>query len=142
MSFLDALKVSGSALAAERLRIDLASSNLANAESTRTPEGGPYRRRDPVFRATALDTGFGSELERALRGVSVQKVVIDARPPREVFDPSHPDADGDGIVRLPNVSLVEELANLQNAARSYEANIAAINAGRDMALRALRIGKS
>ncbi len=142
MSFLDALRVSGSALAAERLRIDLASSNLANAESTRTPEGGPYRRRDPVFKATALEGGFGSELARALRGVSVEKVVIDERPPREVFDPSHPDADRDGIVRLPNVSLVEEMANLQNAARSYEANIAAINAGRDMALRALRIGRS
>lgn len=142
MSFLDALRVSGSALSAERLRIDLASSNLANAESTRTPEGGPYRRRDPVFRAAPLDGGFGSELDRALRGVSVEKIVVDARPPREVFDPSHPDADRDGIVRLPNVSLVEEMANLQNAARSYEANIAAINAGRDMAMRALRIGRS
>jgi len=142
MSFLDALRVSGSALAAERLRIDLASSNLANAESTRTPEGGPYRRRDPVFKATPLEGGFGSELARALRGVSIERVVTDPRPPREVFDPSHPDADRDGIVRLPNVSLVEEMANLQNAARSYEANIAAINAGRDMALRALRIGRS
>jgi flagellar basal-body rod protein FlgC len=142
MSFLTTLVVSGSALTAERLRVDLASANLANARSTHSPEGGPYRRRDPVFEAVESSGRFGSQLDRAIRAVRVRHIAIDRSPPREVFDPSHPDADGHGIVRLPNVRVVEEMVNLMNASRSYEANLSALRTGREMAERALRIGRS
>jgi flagellar basal-body rod protein FlgC len=142
MSFFTSLRVNGSALAAERLRVDLASANLANANSTRTAEGGPYRRRDPILQAVPLSGSFGSEIERAVRMVSVRRIVIDQRPPREVFNPSHPDADGQGIVRLPNVQMVEETVNLMNASRAYEANLVAISISREMAERAMRMGKS
>lgn len=142
MSFFTSLRVNGSALAAERLRVDLASANLANANSTRTAEGGPYRRRDPILQAVPLGGSFGSEMERAVRMVEVRRIVIDPRPPRELFNPSHPDADGQGIVRLPNVQMVEETVNLMNASRAYEANLLAISISRDMAERAMRMGKS
>ncbi|MCZ6571084.1 MAG: flagellar basal body rod protein FlgC [Deltaproteobacteria bacterium] len=142
MSFFTSLRVNGSALAAERLRVDLASANLANANSTRTAEGGPYRRRDPILQAVPLSGSFGSEIERAVRMVNVRRIVIDQRPPREVFNPSHPDADGQGIVRLPNVQIVEETVNLMNASRAYEANLVAISISREMAERAMRMGKS
>lgn len=142
MSFFTSLRVNGSALAAERLRVDLASANLANANSTRTAEGGPYRRRDPILQAVPLSGSFGSEIERAVRMVNVRRIVIDQRPPREVFNPSHPDADGQGIVRLPNVQILEETVNLMNASRAYEANLVAISISREMAERAMRMGKS
>ncbi len=142
MSFFTSLRVNGSALAAERLRVDLASANLANANSTRTAEGGPYRRRDPILQAVPLSGSFGSEIERAVRMVDVRRIVIDPRPPREVFNPSHPDADSQGIVRLPNVQIVEETVNLMNASRAYEANLVAISISREMAERAMRMGKS
>ncbi len=142
MSFFTSLRVNGSALAAERLRVDLASANLANANSTRTAEGGPYRRRDPILQAVPLGGSFGSEMERAVRMVDVRRILIDQRPPREVFNPSHPDADGQGIVRLPNVQMLEETVNLMNASRAYEANLVAISMSREMAERAMRMGKS
>ena len=141
MSFFTSLRISGGALSVERARADLATANLANANATRSPEGGPYRRRDPVLRAVPLEGAFGNQLERAIRAVRLERVVADPRPPREVFNPSHPDADDRGIVKLPNVQMVEELVNLQGAQRSYEANLQALSASREMALRALRIGK-
>ncbi|MFQ5513722.1 MAG: flagellar basal body rod protein FlgC [Myxococcota bacterium] len=140
MSFFTSLVVSGSGLNAERIRADLAAANLANANSTRTPEGGPYRRRDPVLRTEAGET-FGSTLERAVRRVAVKRIVVDPRPPRLVFDPSHPDADSKGMVAFPNVQVVEEITNLTNASRTYQANIAAITVSREMADRALRMGR-
>ena len=141
MSFFTSLRVNGSALAAERLRVDLASANLANANSTRSAEGGPYRRRDAILQAVPLSGAFGSELGRAVRMVNVRRIVIDQRPPREVFNPSHPDADAQGILRLPNVKTVEETVNLMNASRAYEANLLAIRMSREMAERAMRMGK-
>jgi flagellar basal-body rod protein FlgC len=142
MSLFRTLQVSGSGLAAERLRADLASSNIANANSTRTPEGGPYRRRDPIFETASVSNHFDTALERAVRGVNVPRIRVDSRPPREVFNPSHPDADERGIVRLPNVDVVEELVNLRSAQRAYEANLSAISAAREMAQRALRLGRT
>jgi len=142
MSFFTSLKVTASALSAERLRVDLASANLANANSTQSVEGGPYRRRDAVFRAVPLENSFASELDRAVRAVQVPGVRLDPRPPREIFNPSHPDADERGVVLLPNVSIVEELVNLRNAQRSFEANLTAVGASREMAQRALRIGRN
>ena len=141
MSFFTTLVVSGSALGAERLRVDLASANLANARSTRTPEGGPYQRRDAVFAAVPAGGAFSSELGRAIHRVQIAGIAVDPRPPREVFDPSHPDADDRGIVRLPNVQVVEESVNLMNASRSFEANLMAIRTSRSMAERALRLGR-
>ena len=141
MSFLSSLRVSTSGLRAERLRADLAAANLANINSTRTAEGGPYRRLDPVLRTLSAGGRFGSELDRAVKYVEVERVVQDPRPPREVFNPSHPDADEKGIVRMPNIQVVEEITNLRNASRIYQANIAAISASREMAQRALRMGK-
>ncbi len=95
-----------------------------------------------MLQAVPLGSSFGSEMERAVRMVDVRRIVIDPRPPREVFNPSHPDADGQGIVRLPNVQMVEETVNLMNASRAYEANLLAISISRDMAERAMRMGKS
>jgi flagellar basal-body rod protein FlgC len=142
MSFFTSLRTAGAALSVERARADLATANLANANATRSPEGGPYRRRDPVLRSVQLNGAFGDRLERAIRAVRLERVVTDPRPPREVFNPAHPDADERGVVKLPNVQIVEELVNLQSAQRSYEANLQAIAASREMALRALRIGRA
>jgi flagellar basal-body rod protein FlgC len=142
MSLFRTLLVSGSALAAERLRADIASSNIANANSTRTVEGGPYRRRDPIFQSAPVDSTFGTVLERSIQAVRVPSVQVDQRPPREVYNPTHPDADENGIVRLPNVDVIEEMVNLRGAQRSFEANLTAISAAREMALRALRLGRN
>lgn len=142
MSFFTSLTVSGSGLRAERLRVDLASANLANANSTQSADGGPYRRRDPVLRAIPMEGQFGNRLERALRQVYVARIRIDPSPPRQVFNPSHPDADENGMVALPNVQVVEEMTNLMNAQRSFEANLKAITIGREMAQRALRVGRN
>jgi flagellar basal-body rod protein FlgC len=141
MSFFTSLSVSTSGLKAERLRADLASANLANANSTRTAEGGPYRRRDPVLGTATTGGAFSSELDRAVKEVSVRRIVVDMRPPRQIFSPSHPDADENGMLSLPNIRAVEEITNLTNASRAFQANVAAIKASRDMAERALRIGK-
>ena len=142
MSYFTSLVVSGSALKVERMRVDLATANLANASATRSDEGGPYRRRDVVLRATPAAGPFDGALARAIHTVQVERIVPDARPPREVFNPSHPDADDRGVVRLPNIQLVEETVNLLNAQRAFEANIQVIQSSRDMALRALRIGRT
>ena len=141
MSFFTSLAVSTSGLQAERLRADLAAANLANANSTRTAEGGPYRRLDPVLRTLSSRGAFGSELDRAIRLVEIKGVVADSRPPRLVFNPSHPDANEKGMVAFPNVQMVEEMTNLTNASRVYQANLAAIAVSREMANRAIRMGK-
>jgi flagellar basal-body rod protein FlgC len=142
MSFFTSLAVSGSGLAVERLRVDLASANLANANATQTAEGGPYRRRDAVISAQTFGSAFGSELDRAVRRVAINDVRVDPRPPREIFNPAHPDAGPNGMLKIPNVNAVEEMTNLRNAQRSFEANLAAINISREMATRAMRVGKS
>jgi len=141
MSLFRTLAISGSGLSAERLRADLASANLANAISTRSAEGGPYRRRDPIFETVPAGSEFGAVFDRALTRVAVRQIRVDPRPPREILSPSHPDADERGILRLPNVNVVEELTNLRNAQRSFEANLAAISIAREMANRALRLGR-
>ena len=124
----DPVDISASALSAQRQRMDLIAQNIANAETTRTPEGGPYRRQQVVF--TLDDQG----------GVEVTQVVEDPRPPRLVYQPGHPDADAAGYVALPNVNLVEEMVDMISAMRSYEANVTAINAAKTMAQRALDLG--
>jgi flagellar basal-body rod protein FlgC len=125
--------------------MDLISSNLANIHTTRTPEGGPYRRKRLVLKAVPAVTDFGkvfeSRIEGRLRKVKVLGIKDDAGRVKMVYDPSHPDADRKGFVAMPNISLVEEMVNMLMATRSYEANVAAINAAKQMAMEALKIGQ-
>jgi flagellar basal-body rod protein FlgC len=132
------MDVNGSALGAQRLRLDLISSNIANATTTRTPEGGPYRRKVPVFAEDLKQTLGGS----TLNGVRVLAIVEDQTPLRLVYDPSHPDANEEGYVYYPNVNMVNEMVNLMEAGRAYEANVTAFNTAKEMFKAALSIGKS
>lgn len=144
MGYLDSLNISGSALTAERMRTDVILQNLANQNTTRTAEGGPYRRKQVVFREK--EATFKSELGKAMTkmedgGVFVEEVVESQNPFVPVYDPDHPDANEDGYVMMPNVSSAEEMVDLMAASRAYEANITALNIAKSMALKALEIGK-
>lgn len=149
MDLSDSIAVSVSALDAQRQRLNVIASNLANAQSTRTPEGGPYRRRDVVFQAApaagafqrAFQQAAGSPHGHALNGVKVTRVVEDHKPGQTVYDPRHPDADPKGFVTMPNINVMEEMVNMIGASRAYEANVQAINAARTMWNRALEIGR-
>lgn len=145
MDFFNSMDISSSALGAERTRMNLISGNLANANSTRTPEGGPYKRRDAVFAAQDEGQTFGSALNRATgqggRKVAVVQVAEDQSPPRLQYEPSHPDADARGYVALPNVNVVEEMADMISATRTYEANVTALQAAKSMAMKTLEIGR-
>lgn len=142
MSLLQALEVNSSALTAERRRLEVIVSNLANANTTRTPEGGPYRRRDVVFTSTPVG-GFSDRLQdplgAELQGVQVSDVTVDTSPPQRKYDPGHPDADKEGYVLLPNINPVEEMVNLVSAARSFQANVAAITSIKSMMQKSLDI---
>ena len=144
MDFLTSMKIGASGLTAQRLRMDTIASNMANIETTRTPEGGPYKRKDVMFTALPLNE-FASTLEDALadhvRQVTVTEVVEDQSPPIMVYNPNHPDANTEGYVAMPNINLMEEMVNLINATRSFEANIQSINAAKSMALRAIDLGR-
>lgn len=137
-----AVDVAASALTAERTRIEVAVSNLANAESTRGADGRPYRRRDVVLSTDRVQS-FDSALGRAASatGVKVAAIVEDSSPARRRYDPSHPDADGEGYVALPNVNPAEEMVDMVGASRAYQANLTAINLIRDLVSRALELGK-
>ena len=145
MDFFSAMNVGASALTAERTRMNLISSNLANANTTRTPEGGPYKRKDAVFSATPLENSFGRALDGAtgqqISQVQVSRIVEDQNPPRMEYDPSNPDADSQGYVAMPNVNVIEEMADMLTASRAYEANVTAVQAAKNMALKTLEISK-
>jgi flagellar basal-body rod protein FlgC len=145
MNFLNSLNISASGLTAQRLRMNVINSNLANMHTTRTAEGGPYVRKDVVFSAKSAASGFNDvlqdQLSDGLNGVKVVGVINDEKPPLLKFDPNHPDADEKGYVRLPNINLMEEMVNLMSASRSYEANVTAIKATKSMANKALEIGR-
>jgi flagellar basal-body rod protein FlgC len=126
----DALRISGSGMTAERLRMDVIASNIANAQTTRDVDGEPYRRRQVVLRP---GTGF----DAVLRGVEVAAIQEDPRPPRRVYDPGHPDADADGYVSLPNISPITEMVDLIGSSRAYEANVTALNQAKQMFTRTL-----
>jgi flagellar basal-body rod protein FlgC len=143
MSLFSVMDIGSMGLRAQRTRMEIASTNLANANTTRTAEGGPYRRLDPVFVPAEIErSGFRNVLDRQARklGVEVQKVVRDDSPPNLVYDPDHPDADQDGYVAMPSVNVVEEMVNLMTAARSYEANLSALSLAKQMASRAVEMG--
>jgi len=134
MGLFDALDASGSALSAERVRMDVTAENLANAQSTRTANGqGPYRRKEVVMQEAGAGVGssFADSLQAA-RGVKVAGIVQDPTPSRRVYDPGHPDADANGYVRMPNVNPVTEMVDLISSSRAYEADVTAMQAAKSM----------
>lgn len=135
MPSFDALKISASALRAQKIRMEVISSNLANINTTRTEDGTPYRKKEVVF----TPQEFKTELEKKIEGVRVEEIVESSRPFEKVYDPSHPHADKDGYVTYPNVNVVEEMADMMDAARSYEANLNVMNTTKDMILKTLEI---
>ncbi|HZT30553.1 MAG TPA: flagellar basal body rod protein FlgC [Bryobacteraceae bacterium] len=141
MSLFTALAVSASGMAAQRTRAELLVENLANAETTRTPEGGPYRRKDAVFESQPVAGSFASLLEAQTQpeatGVQVAEIVVDGRPPEQRYLPGHPDADASGYVAFPRVNPAEDMVDLMAASRGYEANVAAISAVKDMIQRSI-----
>ena len=141
MGLFDALDASGSALSAERVRMDVTAENLANAQSTRTANGrGPYRRKEVVMQEAGAGVGpsFADSLQAA-RGVKVAGIVQDPTPSRRVYDPGHPDADANGYVQMPNVDSVSEMVDLISAQRAYEANVTAMQAAKQMFSKTLEL---
>lgn len=143
MNIFSALRISSSGLSAERLRMDIIADNIANAETTRTPNGGPYRRKIVSFEENLtreLDKQT-NRYEDKLKGVRTKNIHEDQSPLKKVYDPSHPDADQDGYVLMPNVNILNEMVELIAASRSFEANVTAMNAEKQMAMKALEIGR-
>jgi flagellar basal-body rod protein FlgC len=151
MSLFGSLDISASALTAQRLRMDVSSENLANAETTRTAAGGPYHRKEVVLEQGASSGGFGASLSAAMgvpsagasgaAGVQVAGIVDDSTPLKTIYDPGNPDADAKGYVKMPNVDTVTEMTDLISASRSYEANITAMQTGKEMFTKTLDLLK-
>lgn len=151
IKLFSALETSASALTAERLRMDVIANNIANVNTTRTPDGGPYRRQmvvlgsRPSFSAALQEasgqSGGGDSGAQVGQGVRVVQIVQDQRPFKLKYDPTHPDADASGYVQLPNVETVTEMVDLISASRAYEANVTALNAFKQMVSTALQIGR-
>ncbi len=140
MSLYDALTISASGLAVQRTRLDVASENIANVNSTRTPEGGPYRHKSVMVSSAPM--AFDLSLQKFLRpaevtGAQVMGVAKDNTPPKTIYNPNHPDANEQGIVELPNVNVTQEMVDIMTASRNYEANITVMNAAKSMALRTI-----
>ncbi|MCX7634540.1 MAG: flagellar basal body rod protein FlgC [Syntrophales bacterium] len=141
MDLTTTFKICGDGLSAQRTRLDVVASNLANINTTRTAEGGPYRRKTLVLSAQEVASPFDDVLKSTLKTVKIESVVEDNNPGRTVYDPSHPDADASGMVTLPNVNVVMEMAEMIAASRAYEACVTAFDATKNMALKSLEIGK-
>jgi flagellar basal-body rod protein FlgC len=140
MSLFSVLSVGASGMAAQRIRAEVLTENLANAETTRTPEGGPYRRKDVVFESTPTTSPFSSVFNAQMEapgGVAVSEVVTDTSAPEMRYLPGHPDANRDGYVAFPKVNPAEDMVDLMGAARGYQANVAAISAVKDMIMRSI-----
>lgn len=142
MPLSSAIAASASALDAQRARMEVAVSNMANAESTRGADGQPYRRRDVVLRSSPIEPGFDAVIGRAAAvGVKVASVVEDSQAFKQRYEPSHPDADEQGYVKVPNVDVPEEMVDMVAAARAYQANLSAIGLIRDTIQKALELGR-
>jgi len=144
MGMFGAIDAAASGLTAERLRMDVISNNIANVNTTRTAEGGAYRRQMVVFEPRANETNFAQVLSEHLdtgSGVRVVGIGKDNSPTRKIYDPAHPDANKDGYVEMPNINIVTEMVDMITATRAYEANVTVMNAAKSMALKALEIGK-
>jgi flagellar basal-body rod protein FlgC len=144
MSLFSLLSVGASGMSAQRARAELLVENLANAETTRTPEGGPYRRKDVVFETTTIDPPFASVFNSELQsvgGVGVSDIIVDNSDPERRYMPGHPDADQDGYVAFPKINTAEDMVDLMGAARSFEANVAAMSAVKDMIQRSIDLAR-
>ena len=145
MDFFSSMRVSASGLESQTKRLNTITSNLANAQTTQTERGGPYRRKDPVFSAITDRESFGeilkNQMDEHVQGVQVTEIVEDQRPPKMVYQPNHPHANPEGYVAMPNVNTVQETANMISAQRAYESNITAMKAAKEMAQKALEIGR-
>jgi flagellar basal-body rod protein FlgC len=140
VSLFSSLQVSASGMAAQRTRAELLVENMANAETTRTPEGGPYRRKDVVFSTETQASPFSAVFQNELAtGVTVSDIVQDTREPDRRYMPGHPDADANGYVAFPRISPAEDMVDLLNSTRSYQANVAAIASVKDMISRSIEI---
>jgi flagellar basal-body rod protein FlgC len=144
----DSMNISATGLTAQRLRMDVISQNIANINTTRTANGGPYQRKTVIFQEIKESDPFSAYFSESIRrrqnqgmGVRVSEIIADESPGILSYDPSHPDADEEGYVRLPNVNIVEEMVNMISASRSYEANITAMNASKAMINRTLELGR-
>ena len=144
-NFFKAMEIAASGLSAQRVRMNALSSNLANAHTTRTAEGGPYKRIDPVFKADRVPMSFGDHVrtqgnvDDAARMVRVSRMNQDNAPPKTMYDPLHPDADENGMVSMPNVEVVTEMVNLITASRSYESGITVMSSIKKLAQAAIKI---
>ena len=148
MGFLSSLDICASGMTAQWMRMDIASENITNANTTRTEDGGPYRRKMVVFEPAAPDNTFKKHMSREILrqkdgtgGVKVAEIVEDERPGELVYDPTHPDANADGYVEIPNVDILKETVDTMAASRAYDASLTAFNIFKTMASRALEIGK-
>ncbi len=145
MDFLTGMRLSSSGMTAQRVRMNSISSNIANVNTTRTPEGGPYRRKDVLFEAIPEARNFGEvltdQIDRNTYRVQVTDVLPDTKGPRLVYDPDHPDANKEGYVAYPNINVTEEMTNMIQATRAYEANVSAMTATKDMAMSAIDIAR-
>lgn len=139
MDLIDTFSVAASGLSAQRVRLQAVATNMANARTTRTEEGGPYQRRMPVFEAKV--DPFANELDRHLARVEVREIVESDDPPNLVYDPAHPDADSTGYVAYPNVNVLEEMVDLMLTARTYEANTSVVQTTRNLASSAIDLGR-
>lgn len=143
MDIFTTFDIASSALKAHRTRLNTISSNLANVETTSTPEGGPYKKKSVVFQSENIP--FKDQLQGSMnqhaQGVKVAKIVEDQEPPQRVYNPSHPDAGDDGYVEMPNISVLKEMVDMMSATRSFESNATTIKSAKRMALKALEIGR-
>tara|TARA_B110001454_G_scaffold219179_1_gene250816 strand:+ start:105390 stop:105833 length:444 start_codon:yes stop_codon:yes gene_type:complete len=144
--YISGMRISSSGMTAQRARLNAISSNIANINTTQTPEGGPYRRKDVVFEAMPDARNFGEILTSSnpksnMQRVQVTDVVSDLKAPLMKYDPDHPDANPEGYVAYPNINLMEEMTNMIQATRAYEANVSALQASKDMAMSALELGR-
>lgn len=143
MDIFTTFDIAASGLRAQTTRLNTISSNLANAETTATPEGGPYKKKSVVFQTENMpfNKHLANSMSTQAQGVKVAKIIEDNSPPQKVYDPSHPDAKEDGYVEMPNVSVLKEMVDMMSATRSYEANATTIKSAKRMALKALEIGR-
>jgi flagellar basal-body rod protein FlgC len=141
MEFFTTFKIVGSGLSAQRKKMDVITSNIANMSTTSTPEGGPYKRKVMSFTSDPLEKGFDLQLKDAVCAVKVDQVNEEKDGFKKIHDPAHPDADKDGYVTLPNVNLMLEMTDLITASRAYEANATAFDAMKNMSMKAMEIGK-
>jgi len=140
MSLFNAISISASGMEAQRSRAEIITENLANADTTRTPDGGPYKRKDAVFTTAPLSFSFSEALSSVSsqnQGVAVADVTVDDRDPERRYMPGHPDADADGYVAFPRIDPAEEMVDLMGASRGYQANVAAISSIKDMIARSI-----